>query len=86
MHRIDDEALANIVAVAVRTAPATVKQGPRSRRPVERDQAIGELARHVARQLSNDSTMVIRTELVDNIGCNGRPGIWGMDEPDPTVD
>ena len=86
MHRIDDEALANIVAVAVRTAPATVKQGLRSRRPVVRDQAIGQLARHVARQLSNDSTMVIRTELVDNIGCNGRPGIWGMDEPDPTVD
>lgn len=39
---------------------------------------------HIVGHLSNDSTMVIKTEIVGAIGCSGRPGIWGVDEPDPT--
>jgi hypothetical protein len=35
--------------------------------------------------LSNESTMVIKTEIVGAIGCSGRPGVWGVDEPDPTA-
>lgn len=85
MHRIEDDYLETLVAVAIKTAPKTVQQGMRSKLPTVRDAAISLIAKHIVRQLSNDSTMVIKTEIVGAIGCNGRPGVWGLDEPDPTA-
>tara|TARA_R110001599_G_scaffold8639_1_gene41819 strand:+ start:5188 stop:5445 length:258 start_codon:yes stop_codon:yes gene_type:complete len=85
MHRIDNDYLETIVAVAIKTAPKAVKQGMRSKLPTVSDAAVSCIAKHIADHLSNDSTMVIKTEIVGAIGCNGRPGIWGVDEPDPTA-
>lgn len=85
MHRIDNDYLETIVAVAIKTAPKAVKQGMRSKLPTVSDAAVSCIAKHIADHLSNDSTMVIKTEIVSAIGCNGRPGIWGVDEPDPTA-
>lgn len=84
MHRIDNDYLETIISVAIKTAPKTVKQGMRSKLPVVRDEAIRRIAKHVADQINNDSVMVVRTELVDKIGSNGRPGVWGVDEVNPT--
>ena len=85
MHRIENDYLETIVAVAIKTAPKTVKQGLRSKLPTVSDAAVSQIAKHIADHLSNDSTMVIKTEIVGAIGCSGRPGIWGVDEPDPTA-
>tara|TARA_R110000796_G_scaffold8843_29_gene29306 strand:+ start:33875 stop:34132 length:258 start_codon:yes stop_codon:yes gene_type:complete len=85
MHRLDNGYLETIVAVAIKTAPKTVKQGMRSKLPTVSDAAVSRIAKHIADQLSNDSMMVIKTEIVGAIGCNGRSGIWGVDEPDPTA-
>ena len=85
MHRIDNDYLATIVAVAIKTAPKTVKQGMRSKLPAVRDAAVSHIGKHIVSHLSNDSTMVIRTEIVGAVGCSGNPGAWGVDEPDPTA-
>jgi hypothetical protein len=85
MHRIDNDYLETLVAVAIKTAPKTVKQGMRSKLPTVRDAAVFHIAKHIVGQLSNDSTMVIRTEIVGAVGCTGRPGVWGVDEPNPTA-
>lgn len=85
MHRIDNDYLEAIVAVAIKTAPKTVKQGMRSKLPTVRDAAVSHIAKHIVSHLSNGSTMVIKTELVDSLGCSGRPGVWGVHEPDPTT-
>jgi hypothetical protein len=85
MHRIDNDYLEAIVTVAIKTAPRTVKQGLRSKLPAVRDAAVSHIAKHIVGQLSNDSTMVIRTEIMGAVGCTGRPGVWGVDEPDPTA-
>lgn len=85
MHRIDNDYLEKIVAVAIKTAPKTVKQGMRSKLPAVSDAAVTHIAKHIVSHLSNDSTMVIKTEIVGAIGCSGRPGLWGVDEPDPAA-
>lgn len=83
MHRIDDDYLETMIAVAIKTAPKTVRQGLRSKLPVIRDKAATELAQHIVNDISSGSRMVISTELVNNIGNSGRAGIWGVDEPCP---
>jgi flagellar basal body-associated protein FliL len=83
MHRIDNDYLEAIVTVATKAAPRTVKQGLRSKLPAVRDAAMSLIAKHIVSHLSNDSTMVIRTEIMGAVGCTGRPGVWGVDEPDP---
>tara|TARA_R110001606_G_scaffold88649_2_gene199637 strand:+ start:24491 stop:24790 length:300 start_codon:yes stop_codon:yes gene_type:complete len=85
MHRIDNEYLETMIAVAIKTAPKTVKQGMRSSLPAVRDEAVSHIAKHIVGHLSNASTMVIKTEIVGAIGCSGRPGVWGLDEPNPTA-
>tara|TARA_R110002094_G_scaffold213862_1_gene184330 strand:- start:110 stop:367 length:258 start_codon:yes stop_codon:yes gene_type:complete len=85
MHRIDNDYLETIVAVAIKTAPKMVRQGMRSKLPTVSDAAVSHIAKHIVGHLSNGSTMVIKTEIVDAIGCSGRPGVWGVDEPDPTA-
>ena len=85
MHRIDNDYLEAIVSVAIKTAPKTVRQGMRSKLPTVSDAAVFHIAKHIVGQLSNDRTMVIRTEIVGAVGCTGRPGVWGVDEPDPTA-
>lgn len=87
MHRISDDELQTLLVVAIKTAPRPVRQAMRKAKlPLEVDKATGDLARHLAAQISNDSKMVISTELVSNHGNNGRPGRWGVNEPKPIVD
>lgn len=83
--RIDNNYLEILVAVAIKTAPKTLQPGMQSRLQAVRDAAVSHIARHVVSQLSNDSTMVIKTEIVGALGCSARPGVWGVDEPDPTA-
>jgi flagellar basal body-associated protein FliL len=64
MHRIENDYLETIVAVAIKTAPKTVKHAMRSKLPAVRDEAVSHIARHIVSHLSNDSTMVIKTEIV----------------------
>ncbi len=85
MHRIENDYLEVVVAVAIKTAPKLVKQGMRSKLPTVHDAAVSQIAKHVVSQLSNDSTMIIKTEIVGAIGCFGGASVWGVDEPDPTA-
>lgn len=85
MHRITDYELKTIIHVAIKTAPKTVKQGLRSKLPIQNDSAVSQLAAYIVSHISNDSYMVIQTDFVKaEKPVNDYLGKWGIHEPDPT--
>ncbi|MEP2103107.1 MAG: hypothetical protein ABJP02_04815 [Parasphingorhabdus sp.] len=85
MHRIERRELSAILTVAIKQLPKSSLTRLSSKLPVERDAATRAISEAVCDEIDNASTMVIRADLVDNIGNSGRPGVFGEDEPDPTA-
>lgn len=83
MRRLSRSEIENLIAVALATAPPTVKSKLRSKLTTHKDWARDELAKLIAAKVDNDSSMVIVTELLGTLPYD-RPGKWGVDEPDPT--
>ena len=86
MHKVDHDELVTLLAVALRTAPAHIKQRLRSKLPHEVDAACDSLAKLMAQRVDNQSYMVIATELVPMDHSGKHMGRWGIDEPDPTLE
>lgn len=85
MHRITDHELKTIIHVAIKTAPKKVKQGLRSKLPIQNDSAVSQLAADIVSHISNHSYMVIQTDFVKaEKPVNDYLGKWGIHEPDPT--
>lgn len=83
MHRLTGQDLHDILYVAIRTAPKLVTSKLHGKLPQEGDKATAELARLIAARIDNDSTMVVRADLVRNPPYGEQPGKWGIDEPEP---
>lgn len=82
MHRISRADLETQIAVILATAPDLVRQRLRSKLTSDRDWARHQLASRIAAQFDNDSTMVVKTDLV-GLAPNQKPGKWGVDEQPP---
>ncbi|KPF74580.1 hypothetical protein IP68_12535 [Blastomonas sp. AAP25] len=83
MRRINQSELEAMLYQALKAAPATTKNGMRSKLAMESDRAHEAMAKHIAARLSGDSTAVVVADPVDNGYFDKRPGVWGKDEPAP---
>lgn len=83
MHRVERDDLVTLLVVALRTAPAHIKQGLRSKQAMDSDKASGALAELLAKRFDNKSYMVIAADMVPAHPSGERIGIFGLDEPDP---
>jgi len=84
MHRLSRQEIETLVAVTLATAPHLVKSKLRSKLTTDKDWARGELAKLIAAQFDNDSSMVVVTEMLRAMPYD-RPGKWGIDEPVPAT-
>ncbi|MDP9424039.1 MAG: hypothetical protein M3Q19_14625 [Pseudomonadota bacterium] len=82
MRRLSRQEIETRIAVKLATADKVVQQRLRSKVTTDRDWARHELAKAIAGQFDNDSSMVIATEFV-GLAPHQRPGKWGVDEPPP---
>lgn len=82
MHRLSRRQIETVVAVTIATAPPLVKSRLRSKLTTDKDWARAELAKMIAAQVDNDSSMVVVTELL-GLGPNDRRGSWDVHEPAP---
>jgi hypothetical protein len=82
MRRLSRKEIENLIAVTLATAPPLVKSKLRSKLTSDKDWARGELAKLIAAQVDNDSSMVIVTEMLRLIPYDRR-GKWGVDEVAP---
>lgn len=82
MHRLSRQEIETLVAVTIATAPPLLKSKLRSKLTTDKDWARQELAKLIAAQVDNDSSMVVVTEMLRLIPYDRR-GKWGIDEPAP---
>ena len=84
MHRLTRDQLTTNITVAIKTAPNAVQAKLRSKLATDRDEGARRLAEVIATELDSRTHMVIATEMVViDRPCDARPGVWGIDEPDP---
>lgn len=86
MHRIDPQKLQTTIAVAIKTAPKSATRDLYGGLPVQRDEAARRLALVICSIIDNESCMVIQCDEVgQGHPVDRRPGLWGVDEPEPTT-
>lgn len=87
MHKVDSQILQTTIAVAIKTAPKSATRDLHGGLPVQRDEASRRLAMVICAVIDNESCMVIQCdEAGQGHPVDRRPGKWGIDEPDPTID
>lgn len=82
MRRLSRQEIETRIAVKLATADRVVQQRLRSKLTTDRDWARGELAKAIAGQFDNDSSMVIATDTV-GLAPFQKPGKWDVDELPP---
>lgn len=82
MRRLSRQEIETRIAVTLATAPTLVKSKLRSKLTTDKDWARRELAKLLAAQFDNDSSMIIVTNMLRLIPYD-RPGRWGVDEAPP---
>ncbi|MES2902700.1 MAG: hypothetical protein V4696_00800 [Pseudomonadota bacterium] len=84
MHRLTRAQIVDLIAVVLATANPNTKRRMVSKLPIEADQGRAEMAELIARQIDNDGSMVVVTEMVGEAHV-ARRGTWGVDEVAPAV-
>lgn len=82
MRRLSRQEIETRIAVTIAAAPPLVKSKLRSKLTTDKDWARGKLAKLLAVQFDNDSSMIIITDMLGLIPYD-RPGEWGVDEAPP---
>jgi hypothetical protein len=82
MRRLGRREIETRIAVKLATADKLVEQRLRSKLTTDRDWARDALAKSIASQFDNDSSMVITTDVVGQAPYQ-KPGKWGIDETPP---
>jgi hypothetical protein len=83
MRRLTRQEIETIIAVKLATAPPLVRTRLRSRLTTDKDWARKELAKSIAAQLDNNSSMVIVVTALAHYDSYSVPGKWDVDEPAP---
>lgn len=83
MRRLSRQEIETQIAVTLATAPPLVKSRLRSKITSDKDWARRELAKAIASQFDNDSSMVVVTTALKYFDSYSVPGKWGVDEPGP---
>ena len=82
MHRISRPDLAAAINVIITCSRLKRhRSGRQINASLETAEGKAALTQLICDAIDNDSRMVIATEMV---GFPGRPGMWSVDEPDPT--
>jgi hypothetical protein len=84
MHRLNRKDLQLIIAVAMTTAPRSIKWKLNSRDSFDVERGERELVDYICDKIDNDSLMVIAADPV-GFGASSRRGKWGVDEPVPAT-
>lgn len=83
MRRLSRSEIETTIAVTLATAPRLVRSRLRSKLTTDKDWARKELAKTIAAQLDNDSSMVIVVTALVHYDSYSVLGKWGADEAPP---